>query len=79
MAADQSLSDARLTDETLAELGLSEQPFLDSKKVTRFSDSASQKVRASLEQNLRFGGSTHLFIGEEGVGKSVFLSQLLKH
>ncbi len=79
MATDQSLSDARLTDETLAELGLSEQPFVDNKKFSRFSDSATQKVRATLEQNLRFGDSVHLFVGEQGVGKSVFLSQLLKH
>ena len=79
MATDRSLSEARLTDETLAELGLSEQPFLDNKKFGRFSDSTSQKVRAALEQNLRFGNSVHLFVGEKGVGKSVFLSQLLKH
>jgi type II secretory pathway predicted ATPase ExeA len=79
MATDQSLSEARLTDETLAELGLTEQPFLENKKFGRFSDSTSQKIRAALEQNLRFGDSVHLFVGEKGVGKSVFLSQLLKH
>ncbi len=79
MATDQSISEARLTDETLAELGLKEQPFLENKKFGRFSDSTTQKTRAVLEQNLRFGGPVHLFVGDKGVGKSVFLSQLLKH
>ncbi|MEM7256789.1 MAG: AAA family ATPase [Pseudomonadota bacterium] len=79
MAVDQSISEARLNDETLSELGLTEQPFVENKKLARFSDTTTQKLRASLEQKLRFGQSVHLLTGEQGVGKSVFLSQLFKH
>ncbi len=79
MAVDQSISEARLKDDTLSELGLTEQPFVENKKLGRFSDTTSQKIRASLEQKLRFGQSLHLLIGEPGVGKSVFVSQLFKH
>ena len=79
MAVDQSISDARLNDEALSELGLTEQPFVENKKLSRFSDTTSQKIRASLEQKLRFGQSLHLLTGDPGVGKSVFLSQLFKH
>lgn len=79
MAVDQSISEARLNDETLSELGLTEQPFVENKKLARFSDASTQKLRASLEQKLRFGQSVHLLTGESGVGKTVFLSQLFKH
>ncbi len=78
MAIEEAIGDATLQDETLAELGLSAQPFVDNKN-SRFSDSTAQKVRAAMEQHLRFGESLHLFIGEQGVGKTVFLSQLIKH
>ena len=79
MVVEEAIGDATLHDETLAELGLSEQPFVDNKKFNRFSDSTTQKVRAAMEQHLRFGESIHLFTGEKGVGKTVFLSQLIKH
>lgn len=79
MAVEEAIRDATLNEDALAELGLSEQPFVDNKKFSRFSDSTSQTVRAELEQHLRFGESLHLFIGDKGAGKTVFLSQLIKH
>jgi len=79
MAIEEANVQATLHDEALEELGLSEQPFIDDKKRSRFSDSTSQKVRATLEQHLRFGESLHLFLGDHGAGKTVFLSQLIKH
>lgn len=69
---------AILHEDTLKELGLSEQPFVDGKKPHRFTDSAMQKTRASLEQHVRFGDPIHLLLGETGAGKTVLLSQLLK-
>ena len=74
-----AVQEATLHDETLSELGLSKQPFLDDKKLQRFADSETQRTRAALEQHLRFGDSLHLLIGEEGAGKTVLLSQLIKH
>lgn len=79
MVVEEAIGDATLHNETLAELGLNDQPFIDNKKLNRFSDSTTQKVRAAMEQHLRFGESIHLFVGEKGVGKTVFLSQLIKH
>ena len=79
MAVEEAILDATLNDDALAELGLSEQPFTENKKFSRFSDSTTQSLRAELEQHLRFGESLHLFIGEKGAGKTVFLSQLIKH
>jgi len=71
--------EASLHDETLNELGLSKQPFLEDKKLQRFADSETQRTRAALEQHLRFGDSLHLLLGEDGAGKTVLLSQLIKH
>ena len=79
MVVEEAIGDATLHDETLAELGLKDQPFIDNKKFNRFSDSTTQQVRADMEQHLRFGESIHLFTGDKGVGKTVFLSQLIKH
>lgn len=79
MAVEEAIGEATLHDETLAELGLNTQPYSDHKKSNRFADSTAQKIRAEMEKNLRFGESLHLFIGEKGVGKTVFLSQLIKH
>ena len=79
MAVQEANVEATLTDETLQELGLSEQPFLDDKKRQTFTDSTTQKTRAALEQHLRFGDSVHLLIGEEGAGKTVLLTQLINH
>ena len=77
--ADEATGTAILHEETLRELGLSEQPFVDGKKPHRFTDSAMQKTRASLEQQVRFGESVHLVLGDTGAGKTVLLSQLIKH
>ena len=77
--ADEATGTAILHEQTLKELGLSEQPFVDGKKPHRYSDSVMQKNRASLEQHARFGESVHLMLGETGVGKTVLLSQLIKH
>ena len=79
MAVEDAHAEAKLHDETLQELGLSEQPFLEDKKRQRFADSTTQKTRAALEQHLRFGDSLHLLIGDTGAGKTVLLSQLIKH
>ena len=79
MAVEDAHAEAKLHDETLKELGLSEQPFLEDKKRQRFADSTTQKTRAALEQHLRFGDSLHLLIGDTGAGKTVLLSQLIKH
>lgn len=76
---DEATGPAILHEETLRELGLSEQPFVDGKKPHRFTDSEMQKIRASLEQHARFGEPVHLLLGETGVGKTVLLSQLIKH
>jgi len=77
--ADDATATAILHEETLRELGLSEQPFVDGKKPHRFTDSVMQKTRASLEQHTRFGESVHLLLGDTGAGKTVLLSQLIKH
>jgi len=77
--ADEATGTATLHEETLRELGLGEQPFVDGKKPYRFTDSALQKNRASLEQHARFGESVHLMLGDTGVGKTILLSQLIKH
>lgn len=77
--SDEVTGTAILHEETLRELGLSEQPFVDGKKPHRFTDSALQKTRASLEQHTRFGESVHLLLGDTGAGKTVLLSQLIKH
>ena len=77
--ADEAAGTAILHEETLRELGLSEQPFVDGKKPHRFTDSVIQKSRATLEQQVRFGESVHLLLGETGAGKTVLLSQLIKH
>jgi len=77
--ADEVTATAILHEETLRELGLSEQPFADGKKPHRFTDSTIQKTRASLEQHARFGESVHLLLGDTGAGKTVLLSQLIKH
>ncbi len=77
--ADEATATAILHEDTLRELGLGEQPFVDGKKPHRFTDSAMQKTRASLEQHTRFGESVHLLLGETGAGKTVLLSQLIKH
>ena len=69
MVVEEAIGDATLHDETLAELGLKDQPFIDNKKFNRFSDSTTQQVRADMEQHLRFGESIHLFTGDKGVGK----------
>ncbi len=77
--SDEVTGTAILHEETLRELGLSEQPFVDGKKPHRFTDSSLQKTRASLEQHTRFGESVHLLLGDTGAGKTVLLSQLIKH
>ena len=79
MAVQDAQSAAKLHDETLSELGLTEQPFLEDKKRQHTADATTQKTRAALEQHVRFGDSLHLLIGEEGAGKTVLLQQLLKH
>lgn len=79
MPVQDAQSGARLHDETLNELGLTEQPFLEDKKRQPITDTTQQKTRAALEQHVRFGDSLHLLIGEEGAGKTVLLQQLLKH
>lgn len=79
MAVQDAQAEAQLHDETLTELGLTEQPFLDEKDRQPFADSGTQRTRAALEQNVRFGESLHLLIGEDGAGKTVLLKQLLKH
>ncbi len=79
MAAQDATAEATLHEDTLSELGLTEQPFQEDKKRQRFADSTTQKSRAALEQHLRFGDSLHLLIGETGAGKTVLLSQLIKH
>jgi len=68
-----------LNDDALKELGLTQQPFEEDKSRQRFVDSTIQRSRAALEQNVRFGDSLHLLLGEEGAGKTVLLSQLIKH
>ncbi len=79
MAVQDAQSNPGLDDETLRELGLTEQPFLENKKRQPVADSTTLKTRAALEQHVRFGESLHLLIGEEGAGKTVLLQQLLKH
>ncbi|OED35478.1 hypothetical protein AB833_30110 [Chromatiales bacterium (ex Bugula neritina AB1)] len=79
MTVDDANAQVTLHDEAIEELGLNDQPFIDNKKRNRFSDSTTQKIRSALEQHLRFGESLHLFLGEEGAGKTVFLSQLIKN
>lgn len=79
MAVQDAQTEPGLDEATLAELGLTDQPFLENKKRQRDSDSTTQKTRAALEQHVRFGDSLHLLIGEEGAGKTVLLRQLLKH
>ncbi len=79
MAVQDAQAEATLHDETLSELGLTEQPFLEDKKRQRFADASTQRSRAALEQHLRFGDSLHLLIGEDDAGKTVLLSQLIKH
>lgn len=79
MAVQDAQAEAQLHDETLTELGLTEQPFLDEKDRQPFADSGTQRTRAALEQNVRFGESLHLLIGEDGAGKTILLKQLLKH
>jgi len=74
-----AIQEATLHEETLSELGLSKQPFVEDKKMQRFTDSETQRTRAALEQHLRFGDSLHLLLGDEGAGKTVLLSQLIKH
>ncbi len=78
MTVDEANAQVTLHDEAIEELGLNDQPFIDNKKRSRFTDSTSQRTSATLEQHLRFGEPLHLFLGEAGVGKTVFLSQLLK-
>jgi len=79
MAVQDAQAEAQLHDEALTELGLTEQPFLDEKDRQPFADSGTQRTRAALEQNVRFGESLHLLIGEDGAGKTILLKQLLKH
>ena len=79
MAVQDVQTEARLHSETLEELSLTKQPFLEQEDRPPFSDSETQRTRAALEQNVRFGDSLHLLIGEEGAGKTVLLKQLLKH
>ncbi len=79
MPAQDAHANSRLHDETLSELGLSEQPFLEDKKRQPMTDAEIQKTRGALEQQVRFGNSLHLLIGEDGAGKTVLLQQLLKH
>jgi len=68
-----------LNEDALTELGLSGQPFQEDKSRQRFADSTTQRSRAALEQHVRFGDSLHLLLGEDGAGKTVLLSQLIKH
>jgi len=79
MAVQDAHAEAQLHDETLTELGLTEQPFLEEKDRQPFADSGTQRTRAALEQNVRFGESLHFLIGEDGAGKTILLKQLLKH
>jgi len=76
-----AVQDAQLSlnEDALQELGLSGQPFHEDKSRQRFVDSTTQRSRAALEQHVRFGDSLHLLLGEDGVGKTVLLSQLIKH
>jgi len=79
MAVQDVHTEAQLHSETLEELSLTKQPFLEQEDRPPFADSETQRTRAALEQNVRFGEPLHLLIGEEGAGKTVLLKQLLKH
>ena len=79
MAVQDAQAEAKLLDQALTELGLTEQPFLENKNRQRFEDAGTQKSRAALEQQVRFGDSLHLLIGDPNSGKTVLLQQLLKH
>ena len=79
MAVQDVQTEARLHSETLEELSLTKQPFIEQEDRPPFADSETQRTRAALEQNVRFGDSLHLLIGDEGAGKTVLLKQLLKH
>jgi len=79
MAVKDVHTDTELHSETLEELSLTKQPFLEQEDRSPLADSETQRTRAALEQNVRFGDSLHLLIGEDGAGKTVLLKQLLKH
>lgn len=79
MAVLDAHSTTVLDDETLRELGLTQQPFQEDKKRQPVADETTLKTRAALEQHVRFGESLNLLIGEDNSGKTVLLQQLLKH
>jgi DamX protein len=79
MTGNDNQTPSRLSEAALSDLGLSAQPFEDDRNRDLMNDSNSQSVRSEIEQQLKHGESLHLLIGPSGSGKSVLLSQLVRH
>ncbi len=79
MTGNDNQTPSRLSDAALSDLGLSVQPFEDDRNRDHMNDSNSQSIRSEIEQQLKHGELLHLLVGPSGSGKSVLLSQLVRH